>query len=410
MKAVFQVFSFDLASKIMLGILGLLLIRYLPQAEYAAYTFALSLVAFTSQGLAASFNRIYIVAYQKLQLQNTELAFLALQLLLIAGLILFGIPLSFFLGSLYWVIAALATASCLSEFTKTFFQQDLKFLTLSLIEFCRSLLFFCCTLALIYFYRNELTASTILLVQVAALLGVSWWAIGKKLVQLETPGFSEITRFSSEIIRGEYRYLFAYFFILGIFTQTDIFMLSILGDDNMLATYGSAFRYYAILSLALGSVHIVLLPMIQKATNDQELFEVFAKHKKLILMFIPTVMVSGWVAQWVIPFVDNGKYPGAVLAFRILCVSAVISFAFSPHVNLLMRFGRFRFLFQLICIALVFNVIVNMLLIPEFGATGVAFATLASSAAVTVPIYFQSKKLVAEYFSHSLQGLPHDRS
>lgn len=400
MKAVFQVFSFDLASKVLLGILGMLLIRYLPQAEYAAYTLALSLVAFSSQSLVASFNRIYIVAYQKLRLKNTEMAFFALQLLLIAGLILLGTPLSFALGSLYWVIAALAAANCFSEFSKTFFQQDLKFFTFSLIELLRSLLFFCCTLLLIYLQQHELTAGAILLIQTAALLGVSWWAIGKKLTHLKGVGFSEIARFSTEIMKGEYRYLFAYFFILGLFTQTDIFMLGTLGDDSMLATYGSAFRYYSILSLALGSVHVVLLPLIQKASNDRELFALFARHKKMILMFIPAVLLAGWFAQWFIPFIDNGKYPGAVLCFRILCVSAIISFAFSPHVNLVMRFERFRFLFLLICIALALNVAINMLLIPEFGAAGVAFATLISAAAVTIPIYFQSKKLVAEHFSH----------
>ncbi len=401
MKAVFQIFFFDLGSKILLGILGMLLIRYLPQAEYAAYTLALSLVAFSSQSLVASFNRIYIVAYQKLRLKNTEMSFLALQLLLIAGLVMLGTPLSLPLGSLYWVIAALAAANCFSEFSKTFFQQNLKFLTFSLIEFCRSLLFFGCTLLLIYLQQHELTADAILLIQTAALLGVSWWAIGKKLTHLKGAGFSEIARFSTEIMKGEYRYLFAYFFILGIFTQTDIFMLGILGDNSMLATYGSAFRYYSILSLALGSVHVVLLPLIQKASNDQELFALFARHKKMLLMFIPAVLLAGWLAQWFIPFIDNGKYPGAVLCFRILCVSAIISFAFSPHVNLVMRFERFRFLFQLICIALVLNVAINMMLIPEFGAAGVAFATLISAAAVTIPIYFQSQKLVAEHFSHS---------
>ena len=175
-------------------------------------------------------------------------------------------------------------------------------------------------------------------------------------------------------------------------------MFGILGDNSMLATYGSAFRYYSILSLALGSVHVVLLPMIQQASNDQELFEVFAKHKKMILMFIPAVLLAGWLAQWAIPFIDNGKYPGAVLSFRILCVSAIISFAFSPHVNLIMRFERFRFLFYLICIALALNAAINMLLIPKFGAAGVAFATLISAAAVNIPIYFQSKRLLAEHF------------
>ncbi len=401
MRAVFQVFSFDLASKVLLGILGMLLIHYLPQAEYAAYTFGLALVTFCSQSVAASFNRIYIVAYQKLRLKNTEMDFLALQLLLITGLILLGTPLSFSLGSLYWIIAALAAVSCLSEFSKTFFQQDLKFLTFSLIEFSRSLLFFCCTLLLIVLEKDELTASTVLLSQMAALLGVSLWVTRTKLINLKSAGFPEIVRFFNALLKGEYRYLFAYFIILSVFTQTDIFMLGLLGDDNMLATYGSAFRYYSILSLALGSVHVVLLPLIQKASNDRELLALFARHRRVIIIFVPAVVIAGWFAQWLIPLIDNGKYPGAVSAFRILCVSAIISFAFSPHVNLVMRFERFRFLFVLICIALVLNVAMNILLIPQFGAAGVAFATLVSAAAVTIPIYFRSRGLVAEHFSRS---------
>lgn len=38
MKTVVQVFFFDLVSKVMLGTLGIALIRYMPAGQYADYT------------------------------------------------------------------------------------------------------------------------------------------------------------------------------------------------------------------------------------------------------------------------------------------------------------------------------------------------------------------------------------
>ena len=397
MKSFFQVFSFDVASKVLLGIIGILLIRYMPQSEYAPYTFALSLIAFTTQSLTTSFNRIYIVAHKKLGFLNAEKSFVGLQLILIFGLILLGLPVLSSLGDLYWIIALLMLASCLSEFAKTFFQQNLKFLKFSLIEFYRSLLFFFCTVTLIYLKKSELTAGSIMIVQTIALLMVFWWSIGRRLSSCKSMEYRKITNFAAEIAKGDYRYLFAYFFILGIFSQTDVFMLKAIGEDSMIATYGSAFRYYSILSLALGSVHTVLLPMIQKATSDQELNIIFTNHRKMVLLYIPIVIFSVWGAKWAIPWIDMGKYPDAVITFRILCVSAIISFSFSPHVNIVMRFEEYKFLVCLIVIAFFMNVGINIWLIPIFGAIGVGIATLISAAIVTIPIFFQSKKLIKKF-------------
>jgi O-antigen/teichoic acid export membrane protein len=115
----------------------------------------------------------------------------------------------------------------------------------------------------------------------------------------------------------------------------------------------------------------------------------------LLVVFIPAVALGALMAGWVLPWIDLGRYPDAVPTFRILAVSAVLSFAFSPHVNLLMKHERFRFLFILIVFALVVHVLLCLLLITRFGAPGAAAATLVGSACVTVPIYFESRRLKA---------------
>ena len=393
-EALVQVFSFDLASKVTLGVVGLVLIRYLPSTEYAAYTLALSLAAFVTQSLAATFNRLYILSDPHAG-TPAEWSSVTLQLLLIAGLVAAGQPLAGSLGGLYWLAALLAAASCVSEFAKTYYQRDLRFLRYSQIELYRSLLFFCGALALVYAQGSGTSAAAVLAVQAACLLAVSGWALGSRPAQWRATSPAEIARFAQGVVKGDYVWLFAYFFVLGIFTQADVFMLKIAGDDEMLATYGSAFRYYSLLSLALGAVHAVLLPMVQRSSSHRELQEILDRHRRIAAAFVVVVALAGWLGGWAIPWVDAGKYPGAVATFRVLCVSAVISFAFSPHVNLIMRFERFRFLLWLILAALALNVALNLVLIPAYGALGAALATAVSAATVTVSIYLESRKLLA---------------
>jgi O-antigen/teichoic acid export membrane protein len=93
------------------------------------------------------------------------------------------------------------------------------------------------------------------------------------------------------------------------------------------------------------------------------------------------------------PWVDQGRYPDSVTAFRVLALSAVVSFAFSPHVNMLLKLERFRFLVTLVTLALCANVVLLLLLVPRYGAVGAAVAVLIAAACVTMPIYFESRRL-----------------
>ena len=393
MKSIVQVLSFDIGSKVILGVLGILLIRYMPPTEYATYTLALALTAFVSQSVAATFNRLYIIAGSREE--GREWTLIGAQGMVVCVLILLGLPLMRTLDHAYWLIAVLVLATCASEFAKTYYQGDLKFLRFSLVELSRSLLFFLAALGVIVTSDLHPTSDAMLAVQSASLLFVAGFALFRPARRWPATNLSMVRRHFSKLVKGEHSFLFGYFFVLGVFTQTDIFMLKILGDEAMLATYGSAFRYYSILSLVLGAVHTVLLPTIQKLSNHQELRDVLALHRRVLVAFVVVTMTAGWLAGWVIPWVDAGKYPAAVDTFRVLCASAVISFAFSPYVNLLMRFGNFAFLLILILIALLIHTAVSALLIPPYGAVGAALSVLVSAATVTISIYIKSRKLIA---------------
>jgi O-antigen/teichoic acid export membrane protein len=195
------------------------------------------------------------------------------------------------------------------------------------------------------------------------------------------------------IARGPYALLFAYFSVMAVFSQLDVIMVRWLADDRVLASYGAAMRYYGVLSLALGAVHAVLLPAIQQARSGRELDVLFGQHLRLVMIFGSVAVLAGAAAGWVMPWVDRGRYPDSVTAFRVLAISAVVSFAFSPHVNLLMKLERFRFLLLLIAAALGANFAMLLWLVPRYAAVGASVSTLVAAACVTIPIYFESRRL-----------------
>ena len=393
MRAVFQVLSFSLVAKAILGALGIVLIRYMPADQYAEYVFALALAAFVVQSVAATFNRVYVLS-TAVEPENgsQEWSLLGLQTVIIGALAALGLPLLTDLGFVYLLVVLLILANSVADFAKTCYQRDLQFFRFSLIELARALLFLVGVAILIAVGAGTVSAGAVIAIQTISLLLVAWVALYPRATAWKATRPAVMIRYGRELLRGDYAFLFAYCFVIGVFTQTDIFMLKIVGDASMLANYGSAFRYYSILSLALGAVHAVLLPTIQKLTTQAELRALLAMHRRVLVLFCLIALAAGWLAAWAIPWVDAGKYPAAVPSFRILCVSAVISFAFSPYVNLLMRFKQFGFLLALILVALTLHTVLCFVLIPSFGAAGAATATLLSAALFNVSIFIKSHK------------------
>lgn len=379
-------------AKVALGLVAVALIRFMPTEEYAAFTLVVSVATLAAQALASGFNRIYIVGYERFALQKREESFLGLQF----GLILAGgvvaLPLAAGFRGLYWAVVALALSMLLSEFSKTYYQRELRFNHYSAIEVARAAAQALAIMGLIAVYGQSLGAAAVLSVQTVVLVVAFLVALGPILVWGRFAQLRTAVSLCSTILGGPYAFLFAYFAVLSAFSQTDVIMLKLLADDGQLASYGAALRYYGLLLLALGAVHTVLLPAIQRADKAAELNRLYAEHFRRVVLFVPAVFLAAWVAQWVLPWVDQGRYPEAVPTFRVLAASAVVSFAFSPYVNLLMKLERFRVLFLLIVVGLGISVGLNMLLIPRFGAIGAAVATLVASACVNVPIYFECRR------------------
>jgi O-antigen/teichoic acid export membrane protein len=295
-------------------------------------------------------------------------------------------------------------AICLSEYSKTVFQQSLQFRQFSTIEVSRSALFLVAVLVLVAWRGEGITAGAVLLLQAASLVLVFVAASGRGSLLAGGVPVARVLKVALAIVRQGYRYLFGYFALIALLTHMDVFMLQGLSTTGEVAAYGAGFRFYALLSLALAAVHAVLLPMMQRVSSTEEQEGILARHFRMVAVFVPVVAVGAVAAGWLIPFVDGGRYPAAVTVFRILAVSAMVSFAFSPYVNILMRFEDFRFLLGLVTGALGGHAAASLVLIPRYGAVGAAVTTLLVFAFLNASIFARARRRSPGWWREAAAG------
>jgi O-antigen/teichoic acid export membrane protein len=293
------------------------------------------------------------------------------------------------------LVAALALAGSLLAFAKTMLQRDLKFWSFSLVDLARTLLFSVALAALVAMRQDNLKAWQVLLLQATCLTLVAGATLARNLdpARLGQPrGAWPLAR---QIVNRGYTFVIGYVVVVAILLRVDVLMLKLLDSPLELATYGAASRYYATLTLLLAAVHSVLLPLTQQATHRAQLEAIFARYRRWVWAIVPFVLIGAWLSQWFIPLIDGGRYPGTVHVFQAMCVVSVIGLAFSPYVNLLLRYGDFAFLLGLAMAMFVLDLGLNALLIPRFHALGAAASLCATTGTMNYLVYRKARALVA---------------
>jgi len=386
------VFASSLASKGLLALLAFVIIRYLAPLEYARLTLATAWVATVTGCVTATANKVFIVGVGRPAFRAASpSSFVGLQLAVVGLLAVLATPLALREGALVGFGALLVAAFCLVDFAQTTSQQELRFGYHAKLEFVRSLALLVAVTALLFLDTRGAKAWEVVAIQAGATLALAVVVWRRRLELRAVLRISEAARLAASIWRSGYGAVSLYFIILAVFGQTDIFMLNALGSRGQVAAYGSATRYYALFMLALGAVNIVQLPVMRRARSYADIDEVYRRHWRLVPLFAAGVLGVVAVAHIVMPWVDRGRYPEAVNAFRILAVSSLVSFALSPQAVLPIVLEDFRFIVKVALASWAVAIVLHLLLIPRWHVTGAATAAALGYATQNVTIWLRAR-------------------
>lgn len=183
-----------------------------------------------------------------------------------------------------------------------------------------------------------------------------------------------------------------------VYFQSDIILLKYLAGNTDAGIYNVAFTVMAAVYLLPSVIYQkVLLPKIHRwANHDRERFyRVYRQGNIAMLVLGGGAMLAIWAsAFWAIPLLFGEQYMDAVLLLNILALCAPIMFvASSVGATLVTQENMIRKVKYMGVVAF-FNIGLNVLLIPIFGATGAAVATVLSNLLLLIIYYSAAQKLV----------------
>jgi len=175
-----------------------------------------------------------------------------------------------------------------------------------------------------------------------------------------------------------------FFSVRGIdilISRADFILLGFLAGAKAVAIYAVADRIAVAVGIVRSAMNVPLQPMIakSKANGKEERLKQIANLGATV-SFVPSLFAAGVAALWgreILSFFGE-EYVQAYWPLVVLSGCRLVSGFFGLVINLLTMTGHERSASHAKGLALLVNVILNLILIPQYGVLGAAIATLAS--------------------------------
>ena len=220
--------------------------------------------------------------------------------------------------------------------------------------------------------------------------GVEWFAVSTSIDYLVVaiillivykkrngPRFSCSMRKAKELFKSSYHFILAGLMV-SIYGSTDKFMLKQLLNEAEVGYYSTAVSLCNTWVFLLTAIIDSLYPVILQSFNNKELFE--RKNKQLYsIVFYISVSVSilfSVLATPVVRILYGKAYIAAAAPLRIITWYTAFSYLGVARNAWIVSYNKQNYLKYLYIGAAITNVVLNVIMIPLWGASGAAFASL----------------------------------
>jgi O-antigen/teichoic acid export membrane protein len=191
-------------------------------------------------------------------------------------------------------------------------------------------------------------------------------------------------------------------------THTDTLMLGYFRASTEVGLYGAAYPIARALTLVLGAVGYMYLPVASRLDGaDEDVERVYAVTTKWVyLVVFPPFLTMVAFPETVVSLVFGERYAAAGVALAVLSVGFFTNAAVGRNRETLSALGATRFVLLSNVVALVVNVALNLALIPAYGFRGAAVASASSIVALNLVVYVVLRRrfAITPYTRRSLRA------
>lgn len=195
----------------------------------------------------------------------------------------------------------------------------------------------------------------------------------------------------------------------------DTVMLEYLGGDRTVAWYTIALKLTITLTVIPGAFATAFFPAMSRAFKESisSLKDIFERTSQYLFLLSVPIAIGTYVLADDIIALAFPKFPAATIALEIFMTSVIFLFANYPIGNLLNAANKQGVNTLNMGIALVVNVILNVILIPQYTYVGATVAAVCSTVVLVtlgLPhvykiIHFNVRYLLLKFFQTTLAGL-----
>jgi O-antigen/teichoic acid export membrane protein len=178
-------------------------------------------------------------------------------------------------------------------------------------------------------------------------------------------------------------------FLASIFFQIDVVILQAVRGDAEVGQYSVAYKWVAALNIIPAFFTMALLPVMSRQAHEDRAALKRNYHlaiKLLVCVALPTAVLFTFLAYFLTGILGGSQYlPDGAIATQLMIWSIPIGWMNSLTQYLLIALDLQRKITWAFIIAVTFNIVINLLLIPAYGYRAAAITTIASEAVLLIP-------------------------
>lgn len=184
--------------------------------------------------------------------------------------------------------------------------------------------------------------------------------------------------------------------MVAIYGQTDKLMLKMMLDETSVGYYSVATTVCGMWVFVLGAIIDSVYPSILRYHKEnRKIFEV--KNRQLYAIVFYTSMLASLcflvLGDWIVDLLYGQAYQPAVTPLKIVTWYTAFSYLGVARNAWIVCEGKQKYLKYIYLSAAVLNVFMNLLMIPKWGASGAAMASLLTQISTSIVLPFCIKAL-----------------
>lgn len=181
-----------------------------------------------------------------------------------------------------------------------------------------------------------------------------------------------------------------------LYTFLDSIMLSVMIGMEVVGWYSAAYRLILVTLFIPNAVNMAIFPVMSrfyKSSKDSLNLINERYFKYMIMLGIPLGAGTTILADKIILLVFGLRFEPSIIALQILIWTIVLTFAGASSVQLLVSINKQLIITKISIICLLFNFVLNLILIPKFSYVGASVATVLTEIVMVVYIFLVTYKI-----------------